>query len=53
MNKKATLCMLVKDHPKMQVLLGYKKVGFGAGKYTGFGGKVDQWGGQLMNRPVF
>ncbi len=26
--------------PPHRVLLGFKKIGFGAGKYTGFGGKV-------------
>ena len=37
----ATLVLLLKDHPVAEVLLGYKKIGFGQGKYTGFGGKVE------------
>ena len=36
----ATLCFLIHGSPPRQVLLGLKKIGFGAGKYTGFGGKV-------------
>jgi len=36
-----TLCILVKGKPVSRVLLGYKKIGFGRGKYTGFGGKVE------------
>jgi 8-oxo-dGTP diphosphatase len=39
--RKATLVILLKDHPVSEVLLGYKKIGFGQGKYTGFGGKVE------------
>jgi 8-oxo-dGTP pyrophosphatase MutT (NUDIX family) len=39
--KETTLCLLVKGHPISQVLLGYKKRGFGQGKYTGFGGKIE------------
>jgi 8-oxo-dGTP diphosphatase len=35
-----TLCLLVRGDPPAEVLVGFKKVGFGAGKYTGFGGKV-------------
>jgi 8-oxo-dGTP diphosphatase len=38
---KATLCILTRSEPANQVLLGYKKAGFGKGKYTGFGGKVE------------
>jgi 23S rRNA (cytosine1962-C5)-methyltransferase len=38
---KATLCILMRREPALQVLLGYKKTGFGQGKYTGFGGKVE------------
>jgi 8-oxo-dGTP diphosphatase len=34
----ATLCLLIEDN---RILLGYKKVGFGQGKYGGFGGKVE------------
>jgi 8-oxo-dGTP diphosphatase len=37
----ATLCLLVRENPDREVLLGFKKAGFGAGKYTGFGGKVE------------
>ena len=37
----ATLCMLVRGSPVREVLLGYKKTGFGQGKYSGFGGKVE------------
>jgi len=38
--REATLCFLVKGKSACQVLLGYKKAGFGRGKYAGFGGKV-------------
>lgn len=38
--QEATLCLLVRGDPVQEVLLGYKKSGFGAGKVTGFGGKV-------------
>ncbi len=38
---KATLCFLVKGNPPHTVLLGYKKIGFGQGKYDGIGGKVE------------
>jgi 8-oxo-dGTP diphosphatase len=37
----ATLCFLVQGDPPTHVLLGLKKIGFGAGKYAGFGGKVE------------
>jgi 8-oxo-dGTP pyrophosphatase MutT (NUDIX family) len=37
-----TLCLLVRGNPPREVLLGFKKVGFGAGKLTGFGGKVKE-----------
>ena len=37
----ASLVLLLKNHPVAEVLLGYKKIGFGQGKYTGFGGKVE------------
>lgn len=33
-----TLC-IIHEHPR--VLLGYKKKGFGAGLWNGFGGKVE------------
>jgi 8-oxo-dGTP diphosphatase len=36
-----TLCFLVKGNPPNEVLPGFKKNGFGAGKYTGIGGKVE------------
>jgi len=36
-----TVCYLLRDHPVPEVLLGYKKVRFGAGKYTGIGGGVE------------
>jgi ADP-ribose pyrophosphatase YjhB (NUDIX family) len=41
MMKDATLVFLVKGKPVSEVLLGYKKIGFGKGKYTGFGGKIE------------
>ena len=41
MAQKATLCILRRSDPTSQVLLGYKKTGFGQGKFTGFGGKVE------------
>ena len=37
----ATLCFLVRSDPSRDVLLGFKKVRFGAGKYNGFGGKIE------------
>jgi 8-oxo-dGTP pyrophosphatase MutT (NUDIX family) len=37
--KQATICYIVRDD---QILLGMKKLRFGAGKWNGFGGKVDQ-----------
>ena len=39
--KDATLVFLFKGNPISEVLLGYKKIGFGQGKFTGFGGKVE------------
>jgi len=39
--RNATLCFLVRENPTNEILLGFKKVGFGAGKYNGFGGKVE------------
>ena len=36
----ATLVFLLKGKPVSKVLLGFKKIGLGQGKYTGFGGKV-------------
>jgi 8-oxo-dGTP diphosphatase len=37
----ATLCFLVRGDPPDEVLLGLKKIGFGAGKLAGIGGKVE------------
>jgi 8-oxo-dGTP diphosphatase len=37
----ATLCFLLRGNPPQQILLGFKKVGLGAGKYGGFGGKIE------------
>lgn len=39
--KDTTLVFLLKGNPVSEVLLGYKKIGFGQGKFTGFGGKVE------------
>lgn len=39
--KRTTLILLVRGDPISHVLLGYKKRGFGKGKYTGIGGKVE------------
>jgi len=39
--KETTLCLLIKGSPPQHVLLGFKKEGFGVGKITGFGGKVE------------
>jgi len=36
----ATLCFLIRGDPPAEILLGYKKVGFGRGKWGGLGGKV-------------
>ena len=36
-----TLCLLLREKSSAEVLLGYKKVRFGAGKYTGIGGRVE------------
>lgn len=36
-----TLLFLVQGDPIVRVLLGFKKVGFGQGKYTGIGGKLE------------
>lgn len=38
MKKTLTLCMVVREG---EILLGMKKRGFGAGRYNGFGGKVE------------
>ena len=39
--KRTTLILLVRGDPITHVLLGYKKRGFGTGKYTGIGGKIE------------
>ena len=39
--RNATLCFLTRGNPPSEILLGFKKVGFGAGKYNGFGGKIE------------
>jgi len=39
--KEATLCFVVEGDPPARVLLGFKKGGFGEGKYDGFGGKIE------------
>jgi 8-oxo-dGTP diphosphatase len=39
--RQTTLCLLLRGNPPQQVLLGFKKEGFGQGKYTGFGGKME------------
>jgi 8-oxo-dGTP diphosphatase len=39
--REATLCFLIKEDPPGEILLGFKKVGFGADKYNGIGGKVE------------
>jgi 8-oxo-dGTP diphosphatase len=36
-----TVCFLVRHTPAHEVLLGFKKRGFGAGKYAGIGGRVE------------
>src|SRR5687768_15939600 len=36
-----TFCLLMRGNPLNEILLGMKKTGFGAGKYAGFGGKVE------------
>jgi len=37
-----TLLLLFNGSPTTHVLLGYKKKGFGKGKFTGIGGKVEE-----------
>lgn len=39
--REATLCFLMRENPAPEILLGFKKVRFGAGKYAGFGGGVE------------
>ncbi len=41
MIREATLCLPVRGDPIREVCLGHKKAGFGSGKCTGFGGKVE------------
>jgi 8-oxo-dGTP diphosphatase len=36
-----TLCFLLRGTPPREILLGYKKRGFGAGKVAGIGGRVE------------
>lgn len=39
--RETTLCLLMDGTPPERILLGLKKEGFGAGKVTGFGGKIE------------
>lgn len=39
--RNVTLCFPVKGKPINEIYIGMKKRGFGAGKYNGFGGKVE------------
>jgi 8-oxo-dGTP diphosphatase len=39
--KEMTVCFMVKDTSVREVLLGFKKAGFGAGKYAGIGGRQE------------
>ena len=39
--KATTVCFLIRKRPSFAVLLGFKKLGFGSGKFTGIGGKVE------------
>lgn len=38
----ATLVFLLRENPRPEILLGFKRARFGAGKYNGFGGKVQE-----------
>ncbi len=40
--QESTLVLLFNGNPPDKLLLGYKKVGLGQGKFTGFGGKVEK-----------
>ena len=40
--RNSTLCYVLRESPKRQILLGLKKRGFGVGKLDGFGGKVEK-----------
>jgi len=48
----ATLVLVIRQSPTPAVPLGYKKKGFGQGKYTRFGGKV-QAGERFRARFIF
>ena len=37
----ATICIPIRGSQPTEILLGFKKVGFAAGKYNGIGGKVE------------
>jgi hypothetical protein len=39
--KNRTVCFLMWGNPPQEVLLGFKRAGYGAGKYAGFGGAVE------------
>lgn len=39
--KQAILCFPIRQSPAHEVMLGYKKIGFGQGKLTGVGGKIE------------
>jgi 8-oxo-dGTP diphosphatase len=39
--KDTTLCFLLRGSPPSHVLLGYKKRGFGVGKWAGIGGRIE------------
>jgi mutator protein MutT len=39
--QEATLVFLVRGDPPAEILLGWKKNGFGSSKYNGFGGKIE------------
>jgi 8-oxo-dGTP diphosphatase len=40
--KDATLCFLLRGAPTPSILLGYKKRGFGMGKWAGIGGRIEE-----------
>ena len=37
----STICIAIRENPDTEILLGFKKIGFGAGKYTGIGGRIE------------
>jgi 8-oxo-dGTP diphosphatase len=39
--RETTLCLLMEGTPPQRIMLGMKNEGFGAGKITGFGGKIE------------